>query len=94
MRLAATETLRALQQALMSVCVSSSMTTFDKKKESVSVSEKIKNGSDRLSSEKSRDKSSYRLHGDKNDSESSLLWTWCRDISQQEEIKRLTANSV
>ena len=94
MRLAATETLRSLQQALVTSSNSSSspVNIIDKKKEIMS--EKNKNVTDRLFSEKSRDKHSYQSLVDKNDGESNLLWTWCRDQSQQEEIKRLTANSV
>lgn len=71
---------------------SSSVNMMDKKKEMMS--EKSKIVTDRLFSEKSRDRYSYRSLCEKNDGDSNLLWTWCRDQSQQEEIKRLTANSI
>lgn len=88
MRVAAAETLRALQQVMLSTPTSS----FDKKKEHVT-SEKFRD----KESEKTRDRYNSKLYIEKvkdNDCENKILWTWCRDTAHQEEIRRLTANSV
>jgi hypothetical protein len=90
-RVAAAETLRVLQHVMLS----SNMPSFCKMRDSLS--EKCKDReTGKFASEKIRDKYNSKLHSEKNkenDSESKLLWTWCRDTGQQEEIKRLTANS-
>jgi hypothetical protein len=90
-RVAAAETLRVLQQVMLS----SNIPSFGKKRDSLS--EKCKDReTGKFGSEKNRDKQNSKLFSEKNkenDSESKLLWTWCRDTGQQEEIKRLTANS-
>ena len=87
-RVAAAETLRALQQVMLSSPTSS----FEKKKNPV-ISEKYRD----KESEKSRDRYNSKLYIEKvkdNDCENKVLWTWCRDTAHQEEIRRLTANSV
>lgn len=90
-RVAAAEALRVLQQVMLS----SNLSTFCRKRDSLS--EKCKDrDTGKVAIEKNRDKYNCRLYSEKNkenDSESKLLWTWCRDTGQQEEIKRLTANS-
>lgn len=88
MRVAAAETLRALQQVMLSSPTSS----FEKKKDFIS-SEKFRD----KESEKVRDRYNSKLYIEKvkdNDCENKVLWTWCRDTAHQEEIRRLTANSV
>lgn len=88
MRVAAAETLRALQQVMLSSPASS----FEKKNDLVS-SEKFRD----KESEKVRDRYNSKLYIEKvkdNDCENKVLWTWCRDTAHQEEIRRLTANSV
>ena len=69
-RVAAAETLRALQLVLLPSPTSP-------------VNEKRK--------EKDREKDKEK--GNENSDKDKLLWTWCKDTSQQEEIKRLTTVS-
>lgn len=75
-RVAAAETLRALQFVLLPPSNHNSPMS-DRRKGSDSSSSSGSGSSE--SKEKERDK---------------LLWTWCKDVSQQEEIKRLTTVSL
>ena len=80
-RVAAAETLRALQFVLLPPSNHNSPMS-ERRKGSDSSSSSGSSGSGSGSSEskeKERDK---------------LLWTWCKDVSQQEEIKRLTTVSL
>ena len=77
-RVAAAETLRALQFVLLPPSNHNSPMS-DRRKGSDSSSSSGSGSGSSESKEKERDK---------------LLWTWCKDVSQQEEIKRLTTVSL
>ena len=77
-RVAAAETLRALQFVLLPPSNHNSPMS-DRRKGSDSSSGSGSGSGSSESKEKERDK---------------LLWTWCKDVSQQEEIKRLTTVSL
>ena len=79
-RVAAAETLRALQFVLLPPSNHNSPMSDKRKGSDSSSSSGSGSGSGSSESkEKERDK---------------LLWTWCKDVSQQEEIKRLTTVSL